>query len=211
MSYYRLNLPQDKTPTLRHERWETFAAFLTFAALVALAGATYGALRRDDVYAEIQEQEALSRFAGVLASSARLAEELEDMNRKFTVIAPSDAAFRLQQIEFPAEKGEESNIRDGNIVRIGGHNYILQGESFVVRTHVLPMDVPADDTLNLPAANGAMIAMHRVADGVEPVITVNDVPVRDRIVADNGIIYIVDSLIHPLPNKKAAAGVTSMR
>lgn len=211
MSYYRLNPPKEKAPALHRERWETFAAFLTFAALVALAGAVYGTLRRGDVYAEIRSQEALSRFAGVLESSGRLSSELKEASHRFTIFAPSDAAFRIQKVEFPAE-AEQSNIRDGNIVRIGGHNYILQGESYVVRTRVLPHDVPVDDTLRLPAANGAVITMHRLADTVEPVITVNDVPVRERIVADNGVIYIVDSLIHPLPNDDTVAtGIETTR
>lgn len=203
MSYYRLNPPKEKSPILHRERWETFAAFLAFAALVALAGAVYGALRRGDVYAEIHSQEALSRFSGVLESSGRLSSELKAADHSFTIIAPSDAAFHIQNVEFPAA-AKNSDIRDGNIVRIGGHNYILQGESYVVRTRVLPHDVPADDTLELPAANGAIINMHRLSDAAEAVITVNDVPVRERIVADNGVIYIVDSLIHPLPNSEAA-------
>lgn len=200
MAHYILNPPQPKQAAINRERWEAFAGFLTFAALVALAGATYGALRRGDVYAEVSGHPALQHFAGMLESSPALARELEDKSKDFTVIAPSDVAFRMQGVAFLAER-EEAETQDKRIIRVedDGDSYILRGEGYVVRSYILPHDVPTGEPLHLPAASGDLIAMGRSLSGGETVITVNGIPVRERVVADNGVIYIVDTLIHPLP------------
>lgn len=202
MTHYSLNPPRPREPVMHRQRWETLAAFLAFGALVALAGATYGSLRKSDVYTEVRNHASLEQFAGILESSPRLRAELADKRRHFTIIAPSDMAFRLHGVEFPADEAQ-THVTDRSIVRIGGEHYILQGEGYVVRSHVQPYDVPFDDVLQLPAANGELVTMQRNAPSDRAVITVNGVPVRDRILADNGVIYVIDSLIHPLPQNGA--------
>ena len=135
----------------------------------------------------------------MLDSSRHLSRELEDKSRNFTVIAPSDMAFNMRNVVFLAGQ-EGSNVDDKRIVRIGGgDSYILQGEGYVVRSYILPHEVPSEQVLQLPAANGDLITMSRVNSSGQSVIMVNGVPVRDRVVADNGVIYVVDALIHPLP------------
>lgn len=186
-------------PRMRTERWETLAAFLTFTALVALAGATYGALLRGDVYAEVHEHQELSRFAGMLDSTPRIGDELSDDSRHFTVIAPTDSAFIREGIRFGADEGR---VDDRRIVNIGGDNYLLQSEAFVVRSQVMPNDLRAGTELNLPTANGESVTLARNGGG-EGKLKVNDVPVRDSILADNGIIYLVDGFIHPLPGQQS--------
>lgn len=204
MTHYSVKPPQQKEKVIHRQRWETFAAFLAFTSLVALAGATYGALRRGDVYTEVHAKDELSRFAGVLESSSKLSDELRDKSRTFTIIAPSDAAFVESEVRFVSDE-EQSDINDKRIVQMRDSetNYILQGEGFVVRSYVLPHEMPENEALNLPAANGDIIVLQRQEKAGKNVVSANNVRVRDRIVADNGIIYIVDQLIHPLPEDDA--------
>lgn len=205
MTHYSVKPPQQKEKVIHRQRWETFTAFLAFTSLVALAGATYGALRRGDVYAEVHDKQELSRFAGVLESSPSLSRELQDKSRSFTIIAPSDSAFHDSKLHFVSD-AKESDVDDMRIVRMpqGEVSYILQGEGFVVRSYVLPHEMPESEALNLPTVNGDIIVLQREDENGAPVVLANKVPVRDRIVADNGVIYIVDKLIHPLPEAEKA-------
>lgn len=187
-------------PRMRRERWETFAAFLTFTALVALAGATYGALMRGDVYAEVHDHAELSRFAGMLESSPALEEELADDSLHFTLIAPTDRAFLREEVRFGADDGQ---VDDGRIVQINGQNYLLQSEAYVVRSKVMPIDVTRAETISLPTANGENVLLSK-GEAADEQLRVNGVPVRDRILADNGVIYLVDGFIHPLPHQQLA-------
>lgn len=198
MTHYIFAEKKEAKPS-RGERWETFAAFLTFTALVALAGATYGALTRGDVYAEVHDHQELQRFAGMLESTPRLEKELADDRGQFTIIAPTNDAFVKEEIAFAADDG---TVQDNRIVTIEGSPYLMQGEAFVVRSRVMPNDVPQDDVLNLPTANGETITLSRDASNNSPLL-VNGTPVRDRIMADNGVIYLVDEFIHPLPSQRA--------
>lgn len=209
MTHYAMAHAKKKQTANRRERWEAFAAFITFAALVALAGATYGSLNRSNVYAEVQDNKELERFAGILESSSRLPRELENDEHKFTLIAPSNQAFNLAEVSFVSEK-KDSPVRDKSMIRTsGGESYILGGGSYVLRTHVLPHNVPEGEVLRLPAADGSLITMSRAEAEDKSLILINGVPVRQRIVADNGIIYVVDGLIHPLPSGGAGKDVAA--
>lgn len=185
-----------KEHSINREKWETFAAFVAFAALVAVAGATYGSLLRDDVYAEVQGHEKLTHFSGMLGSSVTLPKELRDKGHNFTIIAPTDAAFDKQSIAFASD---EKNVKDKRIVTLNGESYILQGEGYIVRSQVMPQDVPVDKVLELPSTSGELVSLTRTQIDGETQVSVNGVPVLDRILADNGVIYLVEELIHPLP------------
>lgn len=177
------------------ERWETLAAFLTLIALVALAGITYTALSQENIYNEVKKHDELTRFAGMLDDSMLLRRELEDSTRRFTLIAPTDGAFAEKGVVF---NNDDNKAVDKRIVRIEGKSYILQSEAYVVRSEVTEEDVPYNDVLNLPAANGDIITLSREPGKRQTFLKVNGVPVVERVEAENGVIYLVDRLVHTL-------------
>jgi len=186
---------------IRRERWETFAAFLTFGALVGLTGAIYGSFLRGDVYDEVRSHDELSRFATLLDSSEWLEEELGDKAHQFTIIAPTDQAFAKYPIAFRSDSME---LDDGRLIEVEGTTYLLQSESYVLRTQVMPTDVPVEYPLTVPAASGETISLSRQDMPTGSTLMVNGVPVRDQLIADNGVIYLVDNLINPLPGQDVA-------
>ncbi|MCH2546915.1 MAG: fasciclin domain-containing protein [Alphaproteobacteria bacterium] len=189
-----------KKHRFRRERWEGFAAFLTFAALVSLAGATYGELMNDNLVSEIDGRDELRRFSGILASSPALSKELKNERHHFTMVAPTDTAFNSENIRFVSDDGI---VKDKRIVNVNNENYIIQSEGFVVRSQVMPQDIQAGEILELPAANNEILTFTRVSDESQTML-INGVPAMERIVADNGVIYVVDKLVHPLPEENAA-------
>lgn len=177
------------------ERWETVAFIITITALFLLAGITYAMLSRDNIYGEIQRHSNLTRFAAMLEKTATLHNELKNSNGNFTLIAPTDAAFEEVDTVFGSDKQAVINTR---VIRKEENSYILENEAFVVRSQVLVQDVPVGDDLQLTAANGNSITLARENSTIRPLLKVNGVPVKERIKADNGVIYLVDSLIYPV-------------
>lgn len=185
----------------RKQQWETFAAFVTFGALVGLTGAMYGSFMRADVYAEVASEDELSRFAGMLDSSENLDDELRDKSRQFTLIAPSNQAFAKYPLAFMSDDGR---VDDRRLIEVDGRSYMLNGESYMMRIQVMPQDVPIERTLEIPTANGEPIRMTRKEMPGGTTLMVNGVPVREQILGDNGVIYVVDNLISPLPSETHA-------
>jgi hypothetical protein len=152
----------------------------------------------------VQKNDQLGHFAQMLDETSTLKRELRNNNSGFTVIAPTDYAFSEKGVELAGDDASKQDAAlDKRFMHIGDQVYVMQSKAYVIRHKITEQDVPLGDGLALPSANGDIINLSREqTTGRQTELTVNGVPVKQRIAADNGVIYVVDSLIYPLQDAR---------
>ena len=167
-----------------------FSTPMIAVAVTAMIGisAFYAGHIRGNIFEELERDYRISDFE-YLVSHSTLEDSFQESAWKYTVVAPTDAAFDKIPMQADAsvsrEPADRSRYQD-----ISAYDYVLS-------TPVYPEDVKFGEHVRIPSLSGHDLVFSRVSGG-EQGLRVNGLPVSTVRFADNGVIYFIDDIL-PVP------------
>lgn len=180
-----------------------FATPVVAMALAVVVGvsAMYANYARGTLFEELNKDYRVGDFEQMINNSA-LKESLSEKVWEYTIIAPTDAAFdkaQWKKQQLIAKQGTAQHRKSLNTVEAA---YNVSAYDFVTPTPIYPEDIKFGRYIRTPSLSGHDIVFSRIQDGTEG-LRINGQPVNSVHYADNGVIYVVDTVIEtPKPHQQ---------
>ena len=180
--------------------------FTTLALGAAMGLATFGGLTATSAHAAdiVETAKSTGMFNTLLAAATAAGVAPMLMNDKnLTVFAPTDAAFD----KLPAGTVEEL-LKPENKATLKS----------ILAYHVLTMKVPAKDAMKLPSgtnvktANGEKFIVRKMNGKlmIDPGVGAKATVTKANVMADNGIVHVIDTVLLPPSVQRAMAAKAKM-